>query len=84
MTKKTTLLELFSPSQIRRTFLAIVVQITINMVIYGFIVWVPTFLMKQGIGMASSLGYTTLMSLGGPAGALIGVLIADKVGRRTG
>ncbi|MFM0520458.1 MULTISPECIES: MFS transporter [Caballeronia] len=84
VTKKTTLLELFSPSQIRRTFVSIVVQIAVNMVIYGFIVWVPTFLMKQGIGMASSLGYTTLMSLGGPAGALVGVLIADRVGRKNG
>ncbi|WP_244817724.1 MFS transporter [Caballeronia sp. Lep1P3] len=81
---KTTLLDLFSAAQIRRTFVSIVVQVAVNMVIYGFIVWVPTFLMKQGIGMASSLGYTTLMSLGGPAGALVGVLIADKVGRKNG
>jgi putative MFS transporter len=84
VTKKTTLIELFSPSQIRRMFVSIVVQIAVNMVIYGFIVWVPTFLMKQGIGMASSLGYSTLMSLGGPAGALVGVLIADRVGRKNG
>jgi putative MFS transporter len=84
VTKKTTLLELFGPSQIRRTFVSIIVQVAINMVIYGFIVWVPTFLMKQGIGMASSLGYTALMSLGGPAGALLGVLLADKIGRKKG
>lgn len=84
VTRKTTLLELFAPSQIRRTFVSIVVQVAINMVIYGFIVWVPTFLMKQGIGMASSLGYTALMSLGGPAGALLGVLLADKIGRKKG
>lgn len=82
--KKTTLLELFGPSLIRRTFVAIVVQVAINMVIYGFVVWVPTFLMKQGMGMASSLGYTALMALGGPAGALLGVLLADKVGRKKG
>ena len=83
-TRPTTLLELFKGSQIRRTLLGICVQIGINVIIYGFIVWVPTFLMKQGIGMASSLGYTSLMSLGGPAGALVGVLIADKVGRKNG
>ncbi|REE24226.1 putative MFS transporter [Paraburkholderia sp. BL27I4N3] len=83
-TRKTTLMELFGPSQIRRTFVSIVVQVAINMVIYGFIVWVPTFLMKQGIGMASSLGYTALMSLGGPAGALLGVLLADRIGRKKG
>lgn len=59
-------------------------QIAVNVVIYGFIVWVPTFLIKQGLGMASSLGYTMLMSLGGPAGAFLGVLIADRIGRKNG
>ncbi|MEM5294881.1 MFS transporter [Burkholderia sp. JPY481] len=82
--RSTTLFELFKGPQIRRTLLAICVQIAVNVVIYGFIVWVPTFLIKQGLGMASSLGYTTLMSLGGPAGAFLGVLIADRIGRKNG
>jgi MFS transporter, putative metabolite:H+ symporter len=83
-TRKTSLFDLFRGTQLRRMLLAIVVQIAVNIVIYGFIVWVPTFLMKQGLGVASSLGYTSLMSLGGPAGALVGVLIADRVGRKNG
>lgn len=82
--RTTTLGALFRPPLLRRTVLAVTVQIAINVVIYGFIVWVPTFLMKQGLGVASSLGYSTLMSLGGPAGALLGVLIADRVGRKNG
>ena len=84
MTRRTTLLELFKRKQIRRTLLSINIQIGVNIVIYGFIVWVPTFLMKQGLDIASSLGYTTLMSLGGPAGALVGVLVADRIGRKNG
>ncbi|NMM03364.1 MFS transporter [Paraburkholderia sp. RP-4-7] len=84
MTRRTTLLELFKRKQIRRTLLSIMIQIGVNIVIYGFIVWVPTFLMKQGLDIASSLGYTTLMSLGGPAGALVGVLVADRIGRKNG
>ncbi|MFL9856299.1 MFS transporter [Paraburkholderia madseniana] len=83
-TRRTTLVELFKGTQIRRTMLSIVIQIGVNIVIYGFIVWVPTFLMKQGLDIASSLGYTTLMSLGGPAGALVGVLVADRIGRKNG
>jgi len=55
-----------------------------NIVIYGFIVWIPTFLVKQGLGVSSSLGYATLMSLGGPAGALIGALVSDRIGRKYG
>jgi putative MFS transporter len=82
--RATTLGSLFRPPLLRRTVLAVTIQIAINVVIYGFIVWVPTFLMKQGLGVASSLGYSTLMSLGGPAGALIGVLIADRIGRKNG
>jgi putative MFS transporter len=83
-TRHTTLLELFKGAQLRRTLLSIMIQIGVNVVIYGFIVWVPTFLIKEGLGMASSLGYTTLMSLGGPAGALVGVLVADRIGRKNG
>ncbi len=75
---------LFRPPFRRRMLVAVIVQIAINIMIYGFIVWVPTFLVKQGLGVASSLGHTALMSLGGPVGAFIGVLIADRVGRRNG
>ncbi|ALM82455.1 MFS transporter [Bordetella sp. N] len=75
---------LFKPPFRSRLFVGVIVQIAINIMIYGFIVWVPTFLVKQGLGVASSLGYTALMSLGGPVGAFIGVLIADRVGRRKG
>lgn len=78
------ILSLFGPALLRKTLVAICVQVVINIVIYGFIVWVPTFLVKQGLGVASSLGYATLMSLGGPAGALLGVLLADRIGRRNG
>jgi len=82
--KTTTLLSLFAPPLLRRTVLGVCVQVCINIVIYGFIVWVPTFLVREGFGLASSLGYTTLMSLGGPAGALLGVLLADRIGRKNG
>ncbi|MGI4935363.1 MAG: MFS transporter [Janthinobacterium lividum] len=82
--KSSTLLDLFKPPLLRRTFVAICVQAAINIVIYGFIVWVPTFLLKQGLGLSYSLGYTTLMSLGGPAGALLGVFLADRLGRKKG
>ncbi len=82
--RTTTLIDLFVPPLLRRTILGICVQVAINIVIYGFIVWVPTFLVKQGFGLTTSLGYTTLMSLGGPAGALLGVFLADRVGRKNG
>jgi putative MFS transporter len=75
---------LFRAPVLRRTLVAVWIQVAINVVIYGFIVWVPTFLVQQGLPLKSSLGYTTLMSLGGPAGALVGVLVADRIGRKNG
>ncbi len=81
---RTSILSLFVPPLLRRTFLGICVHVALNVVIYGFIVWVPTFLVKQGFGLTSSLGYSTLMSLGGPTGALLGALMADKIGRKNG
>ncbi|MBU6492091.1 MAG: MFS transporter [Burkholderiales bacterium] len=82
--RRTTVLSLFKPPLLRKTLIAICVQVVINVVIYGFIVWVPTFLVKQGLSVSSSLGYATLMSFGGPAGAFLGVLLADRMGRKNG
>ncbi len=49
---------------------------------YGFVVWVPTFLVQRGVTINGSLGQTVLMSLGGPTGALLGFLLSDRIGRR--
>ena len=44
----------------------------------------PAFFVKQGMSVVSSLGFTTLMSLGGPVGALIGMWLGDRIGRKRG
>ena len=75
---------LFSKALITRTIVGSVVLVAINTVIYGFIAWIPTLLVKQGLSVVSSLGFTTLMSLGGPVGALIGMWLGDRIGRKRG
>jgi putative MFS transporter len=75
---------LFSKQLITRTIVGSVVLVAINTVIYGFVAWVPTFLVKQGMSVVSSLGFTTLMSLGGPVGAVIGMWLGDRIGRKRG
>lgn len=77
-------LSLFSRQLIARTIVGSVVLVAINTVVYGFIAWVPTFLVKSGLSVVSSLGFTTLMSLGGPVGALIGMWLGDRIGRKRG
>jgi MFS transporter, putative metabolite:H+ symporter len=46
--------------------------------------WLPTFFVKQGFTISASLGFNTLMSLGGPVGALIGLWFSDRIGRKQG
>lgn len=73
---------LFSRELIGRTWVAALSQIAVNITLYGMISWIPTFLVKQGMSVVSSLGYSTLMSFGGPVGALIGFLLADRLPRK--
>jgi MFS transporter, putative metabolite:H+ symporter len=57
-------------------------QIALSIAIYGFVAWVPTFLVQHGMPINRSLGQSVLMSFGGPAGAAIGWLLSDRIGRR--
>jgi putative MFS transporter len=73
---------LFQPPYLGRTLLGSLLHIVVGFSLYGFIGWLPTFLIKSGHSVVYSLGYTTLMSLGGPVGSLIGLVLADVVGRK--
>jgi MFS transporter, putative metabolite:H+ symporter len=73
---------LFSREVRARTLVGTTISVVIGIAIYSFVTWVPTFLLKQGLSLSSSLGYSMVMSLGGPVGAGIGVLCADRFGRR--
>jgi len=74
--------EIFSKRLLRRTIVASIIIMVLNTVIYGFIAWIPSFMAKNGMSIISSLGFATFMSLGGPVGAGIGMLISDRVGRK--
>lgn len=74
--------DLFSKNMISRTIVGCVVLIAINTLIYTFVSWAPTFFLRKGINISKSLGYTTIMMIGAPLGALIGSFIVDKFGRK--
>ncbi len=67
---------------IRRAAIGSVMQSVLGIAIYGFVAWVPTFLVQHGLGISQSLGQAVLMSFGGPAGAALGWLLSDRLGRR--
>jgi putative MFS transporter len=73
---------LFTRAMLPRTLVGGVVLVTLNTAMYGFIAWLPTFMVKQGMTIVSSLGFTTLISLGGPFGALAVMWFGDRSGRK--
>jgi putative MFS transporter len=75
---------LFTRPVIRRTLLAIAVNVTCLVGSYSFTAWIPSFFVREGLSVTRSLGFTTAMTAGTIAGPLIGVLIADRIGRRQG
>ncbi len=73
---------LFTVPLLARMVLGCIALIVINTVVYGFITWLPSFFVKQGLSMATSFNFTLIMSLGAPVGAAIGALTADHWGRK--
>src|SRR5215469_3138220 len=59
-----------------------VVLITINALIFGFVNWLPTFFVQQGLGVTKSLTYTLAIVSGSLVGCAIGAFAADRLGRR--
>ena len=74
--------ELFSGVLLSRLLVGCICLIVINTLLYGFITWLPTFFIKQGLSVASSFGYSLVMGLGAPIGSAIGALTADAWGRK--
>ena len=75
---------LFRRGMIGRTLTAALTAIAVNVAVYGFVAWLPTFFVKEGRDVVTSLGFTTLMSFGAPFGAVLGFLSADRLGRAKG
>ncbi|BCG01397.1 MFS transporter (plasmid) [Paraburkholderia sp. PGU19] len=78
------LADLFSRRLLTRTITAITVLVALFTVNYAFVSWIPTFLVKQGHSVSSSLGLTAVMFAGGPIGSLIAFALAEHLGRKWG
>jgi putative MFS transporter len=73
---------LWGPALLPRMIVGSIALIVINTLLYGFITWLPTFFVKQGLTIATSFQYSMLMSVGAPIGAAIGALTSDRWGRK--
>ena len=56
--------------------------ITINTLIFGFVIFLPQFFLRQGLTITNSLGYTLVLSVASLVGCAIGAWTSDFIGRR--
>ncbi|MBV9964952.1 MAG: MFS transporter, partial [Alphaproteobacteria bacterium] len=59
-----------------------VVLVTINALIFGFVNWLPTFFVQQGLSITKSFGYTLVIITGSPIGCALGAFACDYFGRK--
>jgi putative MFS transporter len=75
-------LDLWLPGVRGRVVLMSVFNIFQTIGYYGFNNWVPSLLVKQGITVSTSLGYTTVIALAAPVGPLLGFFLGDRFERK--
>jgi putative MFS transporter len=73
---------MFRPPILQRLLVGCWVLITINTLIFGFVIFLPQFFLRQGLTIASSLGYTVVLSAASLVGCACGAVLSDYVGRR--
>jgi putative MFS transporter len=73
---------LLSPVLLPRMIVGATTLIVVNTLIFGFVTWLPTFFVQEGRSIASSLGYSLIISLGAPLGTALGAFTADSWGRK--
>jgi MFS transporter, putative metabolite:H+ symporter len=70
------------PPMLQRMIVGSILLITVNTLIFGFVVWLPQFFVQQGLTITRSFAYTLVIVLGSPIGCVIGAFGADMLGRR--
>lgn len=75
---------LFSRHVIRRTLMAVVLNVTCVFGSYSVTGWMPSFFVSEGMTISRSLGFNAAMMAGYIAGPLLCMLLGDRLGRRWG
>src|SRR5205814_8502911 len=77
-----TLAAFISPHLLPSMVVGSVMLVMINTLIFGFVQWLPTFFVQQGMSITRSFGYTLVIISGSPIGCVIGAFSADYFGRK--
>jgi putative MFS transporter len=70
------------PPLLQRMIVGCWVLITINTLIFGFVIFLPQFFLRQGLTIANSLGYTVVLAAASLVGCAVGAYTSDTIGRR--
>lgn len=70
------------PPILQRMIVGSWVLITINTLIFGFVIFLPQFFLRQGLTITNSLGYTLVLSIASLFGCALGAYTSDFIGRR--
>jgi len=73
---------LFTRALLPRLIVGSVVLVTVNTLIAGFVLWLPTFFVQQGLSITRSFTYLVVLAGGSILGCAIGAYLSDKYGRR--
>jgi putative MFS transporter len=74
--------DMFKPPLLQRLLVGCWVLITINTLIFGFVIFLPQFFLRQGLTIANSLAYTLVLSIASLVGCALGAYLSDAIGRR--
>ncbi len=80
--KPATAMDMIRPPLLQRMVVGCWVLITINTLIFGFVIFLPQFFLRQGLTIANSLAYTLVLSAASLVGCALGAWLSDGVGRR--
>jgi putative MFS transporter len=80
--KQVTASDMLRPPLLQRMIVGSWVLITINTLIFGFVIFLPRFFLGQGLTITNSLGYTLVLSIASLVGCAVGAWSSDAIGRR--
>src|SRR5580693_2273732 len=75
-------IDMIKPPLLQRMIVGSWVLITINTLIFGFVIFLPQFFLRQGLTITNSLAYTLVLSAGSLVGCALGAYSSDAIGRR--
>lgn len=74
--------EMFRPPYLSRTVMLSLFQFCQTIAAFGFLIWVPIILVREGFTVVHSLGYTVAITLLVPVGGLLGLAFAERFQRK--